>query len=113
MATGVWPGDGIRTADRAWRWAAFLVVIADLALTAFEIRHYRAAYDDCGLDRHACRQGVTHHLDGSHTWMVIAAVPLIVALFLPLKQRTTPWRIACVAVLALCFLARLILMAST
>ncbi len=113
MAADGWPQDEIRTVDRAWRWAAFLVLVANIILAVVELSHYGGAYDSCGFDNHTCRTGVTGHLNASQGWMMVAALPALGSLFLPLNQKTTPWRMACVVIVAVCFLARLILMTAT
>jgi hypothetical protein len=111
--TAVWVADDVRTKDRVWLATAFAVVIANLVLAGVEIHRYSNAYDGCtgGVPENLdCRSRVVDTMDDSNTWMMIASIPLLLSLFLPLRPSTTPWRTACVAVLALSFVVRLILM---
>ena len=112
--------DDVRTKDRVWRGTAFAVVIANVILGAVELEHYGGVSDDCLFENPECGRRIDHALDISNTWEAIAALPLVLSLFLPLvlslflplRRSTTPWRIACVAVLALSFVVRLILLIS-
>ena len=104
--------DDVRTKDRVWRVTAFTVVVANVVLGVVELKHYGGVSDDCLFDSPECGRRIDHALDISNTWEGIAALPLVLSLFLPLRRSTTPWRIACVAVLALSFVVRLILLIS-
>lgn len=111
--TAVWVQDDVRTKDQVWRATAFLVVIANLVLAVVEIVHYAGANASCPTDVTAyleCSHRTLDVMDDSYTWMMIASIPLLLGVFLPLRPSTTPLRIACAAVLALSFVVRLILM---
>jgi hypothetical protein len=104
--------DDVRTKDRVWRVTAFAIVVANVILGVVELKHYGSASDDCLFDNPECGRRINHALDISNTWESIAALPAVLSLLLPLRRSTTPWRIACVAVLALTFVVRLILLIS-
>ncbi|WP_433167101.1 hypothetical protein [Kribbella sp. CA-247076] len=107
------PESDVRTVDRTWRVAAFVLIPLNIVLAIVEVLSYASAQEDCPYDEDGqCVRSLTDDLQTANVFMAVALFALVPAALLPLRPATTPWRILCVLVLALSFTVRLALLTS-